>query len=123
MTALLERPVIAPVHDGSGEKSGELDFDARYTVAGYRGIAFYLAGYAAEWTEEEWVLVCEDSECDHDGDCYLYSEPEEIERSDRVRAVMVGDDRVHVVDVEDLTEISEEDYCAGCGQVGCKAYG
>jgi hypothetical protein len=36
---------------------------------------------------------------------------------------MVGDDRVHVVDVDDLTEISDEDYCPGCGQIGCGAYG
>ena len=36
-----------------------------------------------------------------------------------VRAVMVGDDRVHLVDVDDLTVISDEDYCPGCGQTGC----
>jgi len=103
----------------------DLDFGARYSVDGYRGIAFYLTGYATEWTEERWILACDDDiwDHDHDGACYLYDEPEEVERHDQVRAVMVGDDRTHIVDVDDLTEIAEEDYCPGCGQIGCNAYG
>ena len=101
----------------------DLDFDARYSVVGYGGIAFYLTGYATEWTEEEWFLYCEDHEHEHDGDCYLYGEPEEVEDRTKVRAVMVGDDRTHIVDVDDLTEIADEDYCPGCGQIGCGAYG
>jgi hypothetical protein len=32
---------------------------------------------------------------------------------------MVGDDREHIVDVDDLTEIAREDYCGVCGQIGC----
>ena len=96
-----------------------LDFDARYTVAGMPGVAFWLRGYALEWTEESWVLACDDTDHDHDGDCYLYDEPEQIERRDMVRAVMVGDDREHLVDVDDLTMIGEEDYCWSCGQTGC----
>jgi hypothetical protein len=35
----------------------------------------------------------------------------------QVRAVMVGDDREHIVDIEDLTVIT--DYCRGCGQIDC----
>jgi hypothetical protein len=95
--------------------------DARYTVAGYRGIAFYLVGYVTEWTDEEWIY---DGEGDPDDESsYLYCEPEEIENQSMVRAVMVGDDRVSTVDVDDLTLIHEDDYCPGCGQIGCKAYG
>lgn len=68
-----------------------LDMDAHYRVDGWgRGIAFYLLGY---------VLETED-------------------RS-RVRAVMVGDDEVHIVDVEDLHVIPEDGFCRGCGQIGC----
>ena len=36
-----------------------------------------------------------------------------------VLAVMVGDDHRHHVDLDDLTEIDDDDYCGGCGQTGC----
>jgi hypothetical protein len=110
----------------------QLDFDAHYTVAGDGGVAFYLRGYAKEWTEESWDLACtdpahkynlldeSDPEC-HDQSCYLYNEPEEIDRTDMVRAVMVGDDREHLIDVDDLTPLPEDGYCRECGQTGCMA--
>jgi hypothetical protein len=79
-----------------------LDFDAHYTVAGYGGVAFYLDGWAAAYYDEDGEAV----------------------ESDRfVRAVMVGDDQEHIVDVDDLTVIDEDDYCHECGQVGCTADG
>jgi len=33
---------------------------------------------------------------------------------------MVGDDRDYSVDPDDVTELAPEDYCAECGQVGCR---
>ena len=45
---------------------------------------------------------------------------------DEIIAVMVGDDRRHRIDRDDVTVISEDDYCAGCGQLGppfCFGYG
>ena len=39
--------------------------------------------------------------------------------SGHVKAVMVGDDRVHYVDEEDCVVIDEGDYCSECGQIGC----
>jgi hypothetical protein len=36
-----------------------------------------------------------------------------------VQAVMIGDDKIHEVDRDDLVELGELDYCAECGQVGC----
>ena len=51
--------------------------------------------------------------------CYLYNEPELVPDFTRVRAVMVGDDREHIVDVSDLTVIPEDGYCRDCGQTGC----
>jgi hypothetical protein len=78
---------------------GELDSSARYTVASYGGVAFYLTSWAERWDDEEqeWVP---------DGD-------------DTVWAVMVGDDRRHLIDVEELTLLDPLGYCAECGQVGC----
>jgi hypothetical protein len=115
----------------------DVNFDGRYTVAGMPGVAFWLHGWVTEMTQESWTLACDnpahvyapdsDSEPDrddtHNAACYLYDEPELVPDLTRVRAVMVGDDREHVVDVTDLTEITEDDYCAGCGQTGCHADG
>lgn len=36
-----------------------------------------------------------------------------------VRVVMVGDDRRHIVDVDELEPIADDDYCGECGQIGC----
>jgi hypothetical protein len=78
------------------------DRDARYTVAGYRGIAFYFHGLDTEPDEDtEWSGL-------------------EVETGMAVM-VMVGDDREHIVDPDDVTLIADADYCAGCGQVGCQA--
>ncbi len=79
----------------------ELDFDARYSVDGMPGIAWYLVGYVQRKTEDTWW----------DG----------IHEEDRdwVVAVMVGDDRYHEIEVSELTPLDELDYCASCGQVGC----
>jgi hypothetical protein len=105
----------------------ELDFDARYSVSSMSGVAFYLVGYLKEYPNPDdlWLLVCEDDDCMHDTElCYVYDEdPEPIENRDFVLAVMVGDDREFTVEVSELTKISDDDYCPGCGQIGCKAYG
>jgi hypothetical protein len=99
----------------------EIDFDGRYVVEGYSGIAFRLRGYVLEWTEERWEY---DGEGDpEDDDSYDYYEPEQVENRQMVEAVMVGDDHVHKVDVEDLTQIDEDAYCHECGQIGCTADG
>lgn len=79
-----------------------IDFGARYRVATMPGVAFWLKGY----------VQIPDGFPD-------YAMPDYVDDESRVRAVMVGDDREHVVDVEDLTVIGEDDYCSGCGQIGC----
>lgn len=94
-----------------------LDLNASYRVAGYGGIAFYLLGYSTTWTEESWEYSGEGDE--EDESSYFYNEPEEIEDRSFVRAVMVGDDHVHLVDVDDLEPLAREDYCGQCGQIGC----
>lgn len=75
-----------------------IDMDARYSVAGYEGIAFYLRGFVTTYDPDE---------------------DDTFEDPDWVRAVMVGDNREHVIETADLTPISDDDYCAECGQIGC----
>lgn len=102
----------------------EIDTDARYSVAGYGGIAFYVTGPSIEQTEADWVLDHDADDCEHDDEqCYAWNPCEDIESTQFVDAIMVGDDRVHSVDVDYLTAIGEEDYCHSCGQVGCTADG
>lgn len=100
-----------------------VDFDAAYTVRGYPGVAFRLAGFATEqvWPEPE--LACLDAgdpDHEHDDACYIWpEEPDTVAREDQVRAVMVGDDAVHIIDTSDLTPLPEDGFCRGCGQTGC----
>jgi hypothetical protein len=67
-------------------------------VQGWRGIAFYIYGYAKEWDEayEEWA-------------------PNE----NKLVVIMVGDDRKHTVDVEDVSPLNDSEFCGDCGQIGC----
>jgi len=40
-------------------------------------------------------------------------------RTGKVIAVMVGDDRQFSFDPDDLTPLDDDDFCHECGQVGC----
>lgn len=86
--------------------------DDRYAVAWMPGVAFWVDGPELEyppdwgyWDGEEWI---EDSE------------PDPIETG-MMLMVMVGDDRCHVIDPDDLTRLDNDNYCHECGQVGCTA--
>ncbi len=104
-----------------------LDFQRYYSVAGMEGIAFYLTGYVENEREvpDECLGHPDDGYFNGpigetfycDGWCNPTVEYE-LDTS-MVTAVMVGDNREHVIDVDDLTPISDEDFCAGCGQIGC----
>lgn len=51
-----------------------------------------------------------------DGDTYWTGIEE---RTGLIVARMVGDDALHLFDVDDLEPIEELDYCHQCGQIGC----
>lgn len=96
-----------------------LDLQARYTVRGWRGIAFRIAGFPKVW--EPWMSVCVDDETGEtieedtgDGEWV-----EQDESCGRVIVVMVGDDKRHEVDTDTLTPLGEGDYCDCCGSIGC----
>ena len=84
----------------------DIDLDARYTVKHWGdGIAFYLLGPVMVRDEDyEWSGM-------------------EYEHGSLFRAVMVGDDKVHEVEIDDLVLLDEDAYCSECGQVGCTADG
>jgi hypothetical protein len=73
---------------------------AAYGVRGYQGIAFRVLGWTTAPDEDtEWTGI--------------------EERTGEVSAYMVGDDRIHVLDVSDIWPMKRRDYCGECGQVGC----
>jgi hypothetical protein len=101
-----------------------LDLNARYKVDGYEGVAFWLKGHPQTQDEcqghpaedhynpDPHAGIGEVFYCD--GSC---AEPHDDEQF--AIAIMVGDDRPHVIDVDDLTVIGDLDYCHVCGQIGC----
>jgi hypothetical protein len=66
------------------------------------------------WPAIAWTVLGWETEPDEDTEWSGY----EL-RTGNVLAVMVGDDRKHSVEPEDLVPIAREDYCGECGQVGC----
>jgi hypothetical protein len=116
-----------------------LNLEARYRVKGYEGVAFYVHGFPKVWEEYmSWVpcgncnvpglipdgktqadcLVC-NGEGGFDapsGDGEWFSQDESC---GRVIVVMVGDDRKHEVDIDDLAPLKSDEYCQDCGQIGC----
>lgn len=96
----------------TGEANG-IDFSARFRVRGCSGIAFYLLGWAVKF--EPVICFVEDK----DGNEVEIGEFESVPDFGNVVAVMVGDDRRHVVEVDDLQELDEKEFCHVCGQIGC----
>lgn len=93
-------------------QSNQLDLTKAYRHASHHGIAWRIDGFVMES-----VLVhdyCEDD----DGNA-SYAEWEEVASESQVRAHMVGDDKEWILDIDDLQELDEEDYCGSCGQIGC----
>lgn len=69
----------------------------RYVVDGYPGVAFLIV---------ELHRV------------YDYDEHEFVETGFLLMR-MVGDDRAHVIDPDDVTPIEEDAFCHTCGSTGC----
>jgi hypothetical protein len=105
----------------------KLDLDARYVVAGYKGIAQYIYGFPKRWEPYMTFTTCDDPSCvchdgadqEHEVDSGEGEWVEQDETCGRVIMVMVGDDTKREVDISDLTKLGDLDYCASCGQVGC----
>lgn len=99
-----------------------LDLDARYN---YRGIAAYLLGRCNDLETAEREEM-EDKYGESWGGGYWEDDeiltPPPLSCPDTCHiAVWVGDDTPHHVDASDLIPLRDDDYCGGCGQVGCSA--
>ena len=71
-----------------------------YIAQGKRDVAWHVLGWETEPDEDtEWSGM--------------------ETRTGRVVAVMVGDDRCFTFDEDELAPLDAEDFCDGCGQIGC----
>lgn len=85
-----------------------IDFDRAYSVDGYPGVAWWAIRYDTE------QVMPDDPDCWSD-DPADYTEV----NYDMLVMRMIGDDRDFLIDVQDVSAISDDDYCDGCGQIGC----
>lgn len=73
-------------------------------VSGYRGIAFYVVGPEME---------AQPIGPDDFGDDWDFVD------TGNLIVCMVGDDRHHSIDPDDITPLDDDEYCGSCGQIGC----
>lgn len=94
-----------------------LDFTKNYSHPKFKGVALWIAGYPKVWVPDTYTAMDEygNEYEDETGTGEMVDDTE----SGRVLVVMVGDDYKNTVDVSDLTVISDDDFCDGCGQIGC----
>ena len=90
-----------------------IDMDTRYRVEGWPQVAVWIKDYAFDLKE----VITED--VDEDGEDIFFTDYEQVTDTSRVIVVMVGDDREHTVDVDELVKIDDDAYCSCCGQIGC----
>lgn len=82
-------------------ESDDATFDAPAYVETRRpGVAWYVLGWETEPDEDTGWSGMEN-------------------RTGRIVAVMVGDDRRFTFDRDELAPLKREDYCGECGQIGC----
>ena len=93
--------------------------DARYRVEGWPKIAVWIKGWTKEEKYEGDYLICDDEACDHESEMCWAEGDTSICEGEMLRVVMVGDDKEHIVDPDELIKIDDDAYCSGCGQIGC----
>lgn len=100
---------------------GQLDFTARYRISGWGGVAWRAVRYSTSNEYEGDQLICEDEECDHQLSemCWAEGDWSTVTDHDWVVVIMVGDDREFTHEVTDLELLTDDEYCSGCGQIGC----
>jgi len=88
----------------------------------WRGVAFWVVGPETEERviEPDWDTLRDDDGNPMDADVW-WPEDDDFEtvETGRLLVRMVGDDRDISADPDDLEPIDEDDYCSGCGQLGC----
>lgn len=77
----------------------------------YRANAYRIAGWARGIA---WRILGWETEPDEDTVWSGYEN-----RTGKLVAIMIGDDKYLAVDPEDVSELDDGEYCTVCGQIGC----
>lgn len=93
--------------------NGILEAGDTVTIDGHGGIAWVFDGMR---TERVWIEMFDDSDVENVID---YGDWEEQESEDVGAFHMVGDDRTWYFDISDAAPLDDEEFCSGCGQIGC----
>ena len=81
------------------EEAPEYQADG-YTIAGYRGIAWYVRGWETKPDQDtEWSGI--------------------ETRTGNLVCTMIGDDRHFAFEPDEVHELPREEFCGECGQIGC----
>ena len=96
------------------------EFPTFARVRGFSGVACVVLGPTRVWEP----IICFQTDEDgngNEGEMEVETGEGEFVDGDgtRLRVRMVGDDTVHEVDADYVEGIDEEDFCGGCGQIGC----
>jgi hypothetical protein len=88
------------------------------SVDGYQGVAFGIdnVGPITKEVEEE-VFYWDEDLAEDVWD--LQTRDVMILNFNQVETHMVGDDTTFIFDTQEVTKIEDEDFCGGCGQIGC----
>ena len=96
----------------------------KYNLEEFYGRFFSWRGIAVRIVEREiedvseFQNICSDEFCDCVED-YCYQEIWTEQFTGNLIVVMIGDDKKHIVDFSELKEITSDNFCHECGQIGC----
>lgn len=82
-------------------------------------VAAYHPGAEIPFTNDEFKRGDHVRSVTHEGVAFWYLGPCDDGHHDCHLLQMVGDDFEWHVDASDITPLPEEEFCGGCGQIGC----
>lgn len=86
-------------------------------VRGFAGVACVYLGPGKAWEAFRTFVEGDDGrEVEIETD-----EGEWVDDESAARVRMVGDDRIFSVDPDDCTALARSEFCADCGQIGCRS--
>ncbi len=104
----------------------EFQINDSIKVRGYSGVAFRFDGHPSrqveKFIEDEdscAQCLCKQENDEYDGHVHGYYEIDEVVNENKAQCHMVGDDHEFIVDINDCSPLSEDEFCSECGQIGC----
>ena len=99
----------------------DLDTDKAYSHPNWSGVALRYDSPVQKWVPDTYFVDDPDDPFETIEVVDEYGEGKWVDDLDSpmVQVHMIGDDQNIIVDADGLTVLDEDDYCGGCGQIGC----